>query len=83
LHLTGLLRVPFLDRQYSIRSGALKKPGYLALVIFGASFAVAWTPGLLGAMPRASVPDSTAARSSSVYALRGASLPRYHGAVCL
>jgi cytochrome c-type biogenesis protein len=44
LHLTGLLRVPFLDRQYSMRPRALKKPGYLASVLFGASFAVAWTP---------------------------------------
>ena len=44
LHLTGLLRVPILDREYSMRSGTLKKPGYLASVLFGASFAVAWTP---------------------------------------
>ena len=40
LHLTGLLRLPFLDRQYSVRPGALK-PGYLTSLLFGASFAVA------------------------------------------
>ena len=44
LHLTGLLRVPILDREYSLRPGALKKPGYLTSALFGASFAVAWTP---------------------------------------
>ena len=43
LHLTGLLRLPVLDRQYSVRPGTLK-PGHLASFLFGASFAVAWTP---------------------------------------
>ena len=43
LHLTGLLRLPILDRQYSAHPGGLK-PGHLASFLFGASFAVAWTP---------------------------------------
>ena len=43
LHLTGLLRLPFLDRQYSVRPGVLKS-GFLTSLLFGASFAVAWTP---------------------------------------
>ena len=43
LHLTGLLRLPVLDRQYSVYPGVLK-PGHLASLLFGASFAVAWTP---------------------------------------
>lgn len=43
LHLTGLLRLPVLDRQYSVHPGMLK-PGHLASFLFGASFAVAWTP---------------------------------------
>jgi cytochrome c-type biogenesis protein len=43
LHLTGLLRLPVLDRQYSAHSGTLK-PGYLASFLFGAAFAVTWTP---------------------------------------
>jgi cytochrome c-type biogenesis protein len=42
LHLTGLLRLPVLDREYAVRSEA--RPGRLAPVLFGASFAVAWTP---------------------------------------
>ncbi|MBA3794386.1 MAG: cytochrome c biogenesis protein CcdA, partial [Rubrobacter sp.] len=42
LHLTGLLRLPFLDRQYSPRPGL--RSGHLAPLLFGASFAVAWTP---------------------------------------
>ena len=43
LHLTGLLRLPILDRQYSAHPVGLK-PGHLASFLFGASFAVAWTP---------------------------------------
>jgi cytochrome c-type biogenesis protein len=43
LHLTGLLRLPILDRQYSALPGGLK-PGNLTSFLFGASFAVAWTP---------------------------------------
>lgn len=43
LHLTGFLRLPFLDRQFSVRPTTLK-PGHLASLLFGASFAVAWTP---------------------------------------
>ena len=43
LHLTGLLRLPILDRQYAARPTTLK-PGNLASLLFGASFAVAWTP---------------------------------------
>ena len=43
LHLTGLLRLPILDRQYSPRPTTLNT-GNLASFLFGASFAVAWTP---------------------------------------
>lgn len=43
LHLTGLLRIPVLDREYSMKPGD-PKPGRLTSVLFGASFAVAWTP---------------------------------------
>ena len=44
LHLTGLLRLPILDREYSMRLRTPRNPGHLASVLFGASFAVAWTP---------------------------------------
>ncbi len=43
LHLTGLLRLPILDRRLSASLGSLK-PGHLTSLLFGASFAVAWTP---------------------------------------
>ena len=43
LHLTGLLRLPTLDRQYSVHPTTLR-PGNLASLLFGASFAVVWTP---------------------------------------
>jgi cytochrome c-type biogenesis protein len=40
LHMTGLLRLPVLDQEYSMAAGT----GRLAPFLFGASFAVAWTP---------------------------------------
>jgi cytochrome c-type biogenesis protein len=43
LHLTGLLRLPILDRQLSMNPTNLE-PGHLIPILFGASFAVAWTP---------------------------------------
>ncbi len=43
LHLTGLLRLPVLDRRYLAHPGSLQT-GHLASLLFGASFAVAWTP---------------------------------------
>ena len=43
LHLTGLLRLPVLDRRYLAHPGFLET-GHLASFLFGASFAVAWTP---------------------------------------
>jgi cytochrome c-type biogenesis protein len=52
LHLTGLLRLPVLDREYWAHPGA-PKAGHLASFVFGASFAVAWTPcvgPILGSM---------------------------------
>ena len=42
LHLTGLVRLPFLDREYAARPK--ESPGLFAPFLFGASFAVAWTP---------------------------------------
>lgn len=43
LHLSGLLRLPFLDREYRTNLSNLS-PGRLTPLLFGASFAVAWTP---------------------------------------
>lgn len=43
LHITGLLRIPALDREYSMKPGE-SKPGRLTSVLFGAYFAVTWTP---------------------------------------
>lgn len=43
LHLAGLLRLPFLDRRYAPHASN-SRPGHLTSLLFGASFAVAWTP---------------------------------------
>ncbi len=43
LHLTGLLKLPLLDRRVSLQPGTLK-PGHISSLLFGAAFGVAWTP---------------------------------------
>lgn len=43
LHVAGLLRIPPLDRRYAARTNN-SRPGHLSSFLFGASFAVAWTP---------------------------------------
>jgi cytochrome c-type biogenesis protein len=43
LHMTGMLRLPVLERKHSSR-WATAGSGPLAPLLFGASFAVAWTP---------------------------------------
>lgn len=43
LHMSGLLRLPILDREYAIKPAKVRS-SYLASALFGASFAVAWTP---------------------------------------
>ncbi|MGH3085685.1 MAG: cytochrome c biogenesis CcdA family protein [Rubrobacteraceae bacterium] len=42
LHLSGLLRIPLLDREY--RMGRPRVGSRITPLLFGASFAVAWTP---------------------------------------
>lgn len=46
LHLSGLLRLPFLDREWRMGSPSQGRfsPGRFTPLVFGASFAVAWTP---------------------------------------
>lgn len=43
LHMSGLLRLPFLEREYAIKPVRMRS-GHLTSFFFGASFAVAWTP---------------------------------------
>ena len=43
LHITGLLRLPVLDREYSVR-WARAGSGSLSSLLFGACFELAWTP---------------------------------------
>lgn len=44
LYLTGLLRVPFLEREYKFSVGTKLNSRYLTSVLFGAAFAAGWTP---------------------------------------
>ena len=43
-YLTGLIKVPFLEREYKIGVKTKFKSKYLTSVLFGAAFAVGWTP---------------------------------------
>ncbi len=44
LYLTGLLRLPFLEREYKFRMKWNFKSRYLTSSFFGAAFAAGWTP---------------------------------------
>lgn len=77
LYLTGLLRVPYLERQHSfaIKPGRSK---YLTSLLFGAAFAAGWTPcvgAVLGSiLALAAVQPGTAFRLLFAYSL-GLGLP--------
>jgi cytochrome c-type biogenesis protein len=44
LYLTGLIHLPFLDREYHFGNSRLFRSRYLTSFVFGASFAAGWTP---------------------------------------
>lgn len=44
LYLTGLIRVPFLDREHKIGVKKRFSSRYLTSLVFGAAFAAGWTP---------------------------------------
>ncbi len=44
LYLTGLVKVPFLDREHKMNVKRKFSSRYLTSLIFGAAFAVGWTP---------------------------------------
>ncbi len=53
LHLTGLLKIPFLDRERKLNVRSRFKSRYLTSMVFGAAFAAGWTPcvgAVLGAI---------------------------------
>jgi len=53
LHLTGLLEIPLLDREFKFRVKRRFSFSYLTSFLFGAAFAVGWTPcvgALLGSV---------------------------------
>ncbi len=44
LFLTGLLHIPFLERDYKLELKSKFKSNYLTAFVFGAAFAAGWTP---------------------------------------
>lgn len=44
LYLTGLLKIPFLDKEYRIRVKTKFNSRYATSFVFGAAFAVGWSP---------------------------------------
>ena len=44
LYLLGLLKLPFLERDYKFRVGTNFSSRYLTSILFGAAFAAGWTP---------------------------------------
>lgn len=53
LYLTGLIKIPFLDREHKLNVKSKFKSRYLTSLVFGAAFAAGWTPcvgAVLGAI---------------------------------
>lgn len=53
LYLVGLIKIPFLDRDYKLNVRTKFKSRYLTSMLFGAAFAAGWTPcvgAVLGAI---------------------------------
>lgn len=44
IYLTGLLRIPWLDREYKLKVNVKFSSKYLTSFLFGAAFAAGWTP---------------------------------------
>ena len=44
LYLTGLVKLPFLEREYKFTPKTTLKSKYLTSLVFGAAFAAGWTP---------------------------------------
>jgi len=44
VYLTGIIQIPFLEREYKISVKIKFKSRYLSSFVFGAAFAVGWTP---------------------------------------
>jgi cytochrome c-type biogenesis protein len=67
LYLTGLIRLPFLEREYKLRVKARFHSRYLTSALFGAAFAAGWTP-CVGAV-LGSILALAAAEPGSAFAL--------------
>jgi len=50
LYLLGLINIPFLNREYKVRVTRKFKYSYLTSFVFGAAFAVGWTPCVSAAL---------------------------------
>lgn len=44
IYLTGVLKLPLLEREYKIRLGSVSRANYLSSFLLGAAFAVGWSP---------------------------------------
>jgi cytochrome c-type biogenesis protein len=44
LYLAGLLKLPFLEREYTLKVSGRLGRGYATSILFGAAFAAGWTP---------------------------------------
>ncbi len=63
LYLLNLIRIPFLEREYKLKTKTFKSR-YLTSFVFGAAFAVGWTPcvgAILGAILALAVTQPTSA----------------------
>lgn len=67
LYLAGLLKLPFLEREYKVPVRMRLSSRYLTSFVFGAAFAVGWTPCVGAAL--GSILGLAAARPGSAFSL--------------
>lgn len=77
LHLTGIIRIPWLARTYQVELAPSRRRGYLGSALIGASFATGWTPCIgpvLGGILTLAADSSTAWRGAVLLTFYSAGL---------
>jgi cytochrome c-type biogenesis protein len=71
LHLTGVIRIPWLARTYQVDVPGSRRRGYVGSALIGASFSIGWTPcvgPVLGGILTLAATTSTVAQGAALLA---------------
>jgi cytochrome c-type biogenesis protein len=71
LHLSGIIRIPWLSRTYQVDLPGSRRRGYAGSALIGASFSIGWTPcvgPVLGSILTLAATSATAAQGAALLA---------------